>query len=127
MPNGSLRSNQFQGVSRFVTQGRNFGLAYIAITQRLASTDTNLVEISGLKFFGKTEGENTVRKAKAWVNKDLLKQSRNFKAGTFIMQYGSKATVEKYPLFISPTKPMEYKEPIPQKPKKSLIARIFGL
>jgi len=125
IPNGSLRSNKFQEISRFVTQGRNFGLGYLAITQRLASTDTNLVEISGLKFFGKTEGQNTVSKAKHWVPKDLLIESRDYKAGKFIKQYGSKVTVEKYPLFTSPIKPQQYQEPKPVK-QKSILQRIFG-
>jgi len=58
IPNSALRSYSFQEISRFVTQGRNFGLSYIALTQRLASVDSNLVEISGLKYFGKTEGDN---------------------------------------------------------------------
>lgn len=124
IPNGSLRSRDFQEVNRFISQGRNFGLAYLAITQRLASTDTNLVEISGLKFFGKTEGENTLRKANAWVPKDLLEASRDFEAGTFIRQYGSKATIEKVPLFTSPIKPREYIEPKPPK-KPSVFARLI--
>ena len=51
IPNSASRSYSSQGISRFVTQGRNFGLSYIALTQRLASVDSNLVEISGLKYF----------------------------------------------------------------------------
>jgi hypothetical protein len=42
-------------------------LAYIALTQRLVSVDSNLVEISGLKYFGKLEGDNNRRKGKAWL------------------------------------------------------------
>ena len=123
VPNSALRSYSFQEISRFVTQGRNFGLSYIALTQRLASVDSNLVEISGLKYFGKTEGDNNRRKAKAWLPKEYLNKARDLKTGEFLQQYGSKITLEKAPLFQSLTKPILYIEP--QKPKKStLIQRI---
>jgi len=84
IPNSALRSYSFQEISRFVTQGRNFGLSYIALTQRLASVDSNLVEISGLKFFGKTEGDNNRRKAKAWLPKEYLNKARDLKTGEFL-------------------------------------------
>jgi hypothetical protein len=107
-----------------VTQRRNFGLSYIALTQRLASVDSNLAEISGLKFFGKTEGDNNRRKAKAWLPKQYLNKARDLKTGEFLHQYGSKITSEKVPLFQSRTKPRPYEEP--EKPKKrNLITRMI--
>ena len=124
IPNSALRSYSFQEISRFVTQGRNFGLSYIALTQRLASVDSNLVEISGLKYFGKTEGDNNRRKAKAWLPREYLDKAKDLKTGEFLHQYGSKITLEKVPLFQSPRKPQPYLEP--QKPKKpNLIQRII--
>jgi len=123
IPNSALRSNSFQEISRFVTQGRNFGLSYIALTQRLASVDSNLVEISGLKYFGKTEGDNNRRKAKAWLPKEYLNKARDLKTGEFLRQYGSKIVLEKVPLFQSSTKPQLYVEP-PKPEKPTLIQRI---
>jgi len=124
IPNSALRSYSFQEISRFVTQGRNFGLSYTALTQRLASNDTNLVEISGLKYFGKTEGDNNRRKAKAWLPKEYLNKARDLRTGEFFQQYGSKITLEKVPLFKSLTKPQLYIEP--QKPRKpTLIEKII--
>jgi len=120
IPNSALRSYSFQEISRFVTQGRNFGLSYIALTQRLASVDSNLVEISGLKYFGKTEGDNNRRKAKAWLSKEHLEKAKDLRTGEFIFQYGSKITLEKVPLFYSLTKPQLYIEPR----KPTLIERI---
>ena len=79
-----------------------------AISQRLARIDTNLVELSGLKFFGKTEGANTVAKAKHWIPKNLLSERRDFKAGTFLRQYGSNVKIEQIPPFASPIKPAQY-------------------
>jgi len=124
IPNSALRSYSFQEISRFVTQGRNFGLSKIALTQRLASVDSNLVEISGLKYFGKTEGDNNRRKAKAWLPKDYLNKARDLKTGEFLHQYGSQITLEEVPLFQSRTRPKPYVEP--QKPKKpNLITRMI--
>lgn len=123
IPNSALRSYSFQEISRFVTQGRNFGLSYIALTQRLASVDSNLVEISGLKYFGKTEGDNNRRKAKAWLPKERLNKARDLQTGEFLQQYGSKITLEKVPLFQSPTKPQPYIEP-PKPKKASLLQRL---
>lgn len=81
IPNSVLRSYSFQEISRFVTQGRNFGLSYIAVTQRLASVDSNLVEISGSKYFGKTEGDNNRRKAKSWLPKKYLEKAEDLTTG----------------------------------------------
>lgn len=124
IPNSALRSYSFQEISRFVTQGRNFGLSYIALTQRLASVDSNLVEISGLKYFGKTEGDNNRRKAKAWLSKEHLNKARDLKTGDFIQQYGSKITLEKVPLFQGSTRPQLYIEP-PKPKKPSLVQRLI--
>jgi len=124
IPNSALRSYSFQEISRFVTQGRNFGLSYIALTQRLASVDSNLVEISGLKYFGKTEGDNNRRKAKAWLPRESLNKARDLKTGDFLQQYGSKITLEQVPLFQRISKPQPYVEP--QEPRKpSLMQRIL--
>lgn len=99
-------------------------MSYIALTQRLASVDSNLVEISGLKYIGKTEGDNNLRKLKAWLPKAYLQQARDLTVGEFFQQYGSKITLQKVPLFQSSTKPQLYVEP--QKPKKpTLIERII--
>ena len=124
IPNSALRSYSFQEIGRFVSQGRNFGLSYIALTQRLASVDSNLVEISGLKYFGKTEGDNNRRKAKAWLPKEHLNKARDLKTGEFLRQYGSKITFEKVPLFQTLGNPQPYIEPpIPKKP--TLMTRMI--
>jgi len=124
IPNSALRSYSFQEISRFVTQGRNFGLSYIALTQRLASVDSNLVEISGLKYFGKTEGDNNRRKAKAWLSKEYLNKAKDLVTGEFLQQYGSRIALEKVLLFQSPKQPQLHIEP-PKPKKPTLVARII--
>ena len=98
LPN-SLRSLKFQEISRFVSQGRNFNLSYLASTQRLASTDTNLAEISGIKYWGKLEGENNLRKARSWLSKYQTWNLRNLDIGQFYLQSGSCVKLLRFPKF----------------------------
>ena len=124
IPNSALRTYSFQEISRFITQGRNFGLSYIASTQRLASVDSNLVEISGLKFFGKTEGDNNRRKAKVWLPKEFLEKAKDLRTGEFLQQYGSKVSLERISLFQSQTKPQPYIEP--KLKKQTLLHKVIN-
>ena len=98
LPN-SLRTLKFQEISRFVTQGRNFGLSFLCSTQRLASTDANMPEISGVKFWGKLEGENNLRKARAWLPKFTVWRLRDLEVGQFYLQIGSKVKLLRLPKF----------------------------
>ena len=82
-----------------------------------------LVEISGLKYFGKTEEDNNRRKAKAWLPKEHLNKARDLETGEFLQQYGSRITLEKVPLFQSARKPQPYIEP-PKPKKTSLLQRL---
>jgi len=95
----TLRMLKYQEVSRFTTQGRNFNLSYVGLTQRLSSVDTNLVEISGVKFWFKLEGENNLRKARAWLNKYETWNLRNLEIGQCYVQYNGKVKLVRLPLF----------------------------
>jgi hypothetical protein len=98
LPN-SLRTHKFQEISRATTQGRNFNLSYVCSTQRLASTDVNLIEISGVRFWFKSEGENTLKKARAWLPKFATWRLRNLEVGQCYLQIGSKIKLLRLPLF----------------------------
>jgi len=98
LPN-SLRTLKFQEVSRFVTQGRNFHLSYLCSTQRLASTDTSLVEISGVKYWFKLEGQNNLAKARAWLPKFTVFRLRDLEVGQCYLQVGSKIRLLRLPKF----------------------------
>lgn len=95
----SLRSLKNQEISRFICQGRNFNLSYIGITQRLSSVDVNLVEISGVKFWMKLEGENNLRKARAWLPKYNVWRLRQLEVGHCYQQVGSNIEYLRVPLF----------------------------
>jgi len=77
-----------------------------------------------LKYFGKTEGDNNRRKAKAWLPKEYLNKARDLKTGEFLQQYGSRIAFEKVPLFQSLRKPQLYIEP-PKPKKPNLIQRLI--
>ena len=95
----TLRMLKYQELSRFCTQGRNFNLSYLGITQRLSSVDVNLVEISGVKFWFKLEGENNLRKARAWLPKYNVWRLRELQLGHCYQQIGSDIDFIKVPLF----------------------------
>jgi len=106
----TLRMLKYQELSRFATQGRNFNLSYLGITQRLSSVDVNLVEISGVKFWFKLEGENNLRKARAWLDKYHVWRLRELEVGHCYQQIGSSIDFIKIPLFEAERflKPMQF-------------------
>lgn len=106
----SLRSLKYQNISRYCTQGRNFHLSYVASTQRLASVDTNLVEISGVKFWFRLDGENNLRKARSWLSKTNVYMLRDLDVGICFQQIGSSAEIVRVPLWSN--KPLTVKNEV---------------
>jgi hypothetical protein len=88
LPN-TLRTLKYKTISRFCTQGRNFGLSYIGLCQRLSSVDTSLVEISGVKYWFRQSGENDLRKARSWLDKDHVWRLKDLEVGVCFQQIGS--------------------------------------
>ncbi len=108
VPSGMLRRFTYQDTARFIMQGRNYNLSYIGITQRLSACDTNLVEISGVKYWFKTEGQNNLRKAKAWLPKQRLWQLRDLKTRECFFQYGSSIKRVMTPYYKAMKQPEQY-------------------
>lgn len=99
IPSNTLRLLRFQDVSRFVSQGRNFGLTYVASTQRLARVDVDLVEISGVKYWFKLEGERNLTKARWWLSKYRTWSLRELEVGQCYLQIGNRVKLLRLPLF----------------------------
>ena len=99
IPSHSLREKKFLDISRFVTQGRNFGLSFLASTQRLSSVDVNLIEISGTRYWFKLEGHRNLVKARYWLDKFTAWRLRDLKVGVCYLQRGSKIKRLRLPLF----------------------------
>ena len=96
MPN-TLRHKKFQVISRFLTCGRNFGLSYVLSTQRLASVDVSAVELCGLRYWGKLEGERNLRKSRFWLSKFETWNLKNLKIGQFYVQVAAKIKLFQFP------------------------------
>ena len=99
IPSHSLRSMKFAEISRFLTQGRNFDLSFVASTQRLASCDINLVEVSGIKYWFRMSGHRNIVKTRFWLSKYETWNLRNLEIGSCYLQCGSKIKLLKLPLF----------------------------
>jgi len=99
IPSHSLRSKKFLEISRFITQGRNFGLSFIASTQRLASVDINLIEVSGIRYFFRLSGQRNLMKARYWLNKYSTWNLRNLETGQTYLEVEGKIKLLRLPLF----------------------------
>lgn len=99
IPTHSLRSKKFLEVSRFISQGRNFGLSYVCSTQRLSSVDINLIELSGTRYWFKLEGHRNLVKARYWLNKYTSWRLRNLDVGACYVQVGSRIRLLRLPKF----------------------------
>jgi len=99
IPSNSLRAKRFMEISRFVTQGRNFGLSYVCSTQRLSSVDINLIEISGVRYWFKLEGHRSLVKARYWLDKYTVWRLRDLPVGSGYLQIGSNIKLLELPLW----------------------------
>lgn len=99
LPSHSLRTKKYLNLSRFVTQGRNFGLSFVMSTQRLSSVDVNIVELSGVRYWFKLEGHRNLSKARWWLPKFTVFRLRDLEIGQCYVQSGSKIKLLRLPLF----------------------------
>lgn len=93
----TLRHHKYQDVSRFITQSRNFGLSFVASTQRLASVDVLLVELSACRYWHRLEGQRNLQKARYWLDKYQVWNLRNLKVGEAYLQVGGKIKLVQFP------------------------------
>lgn len=99
IPTNSLRAEKYMEISRFITQGRNFGLSYICSTQRLSTVDINLIEISGVRYWFKLEGARNLSKARWWLDKYVVWRLRDLPIGECYVQVGTKVKLLRVPMF----------------------------
>ena len=71
--------------------------------------------LSIVLYFGKIEGENNLRKLKAWLAKEYIQEVKSLPTGSFIVQHGDQIDIEEIPLFQSRIRPQLYIEPQPIK------------
>ncbi len=72
---------------------------------------TTITQVSGLHYFGKLDGDNNLRKAKAWLGTEWLKKVRDLQVSEFLVQYGPpQVGLQKMPYYQSLSKPQEFTE-----------------
>ncbi|RLG41747.1 MAG: hypothetical protein DRN78_03955 [Thermoproteota archaeon] len=110
--------NSFRGEGgrfwlKFVSEGRNFGMSYIGITQRLADVDTRIVERCKGYLIGQLIGDNDVKKIRRVCGEQIAELVKTLKVGEFIYYNGEKRKVYQiyFPKFVQQGKPEPYKEP----------------
>lgn len=127
VPTRSLKSNDYSELSRLICQGRNFQIGYVAICQKLQMVDSDLIEISGLRWWFKNEGDNTLRKIRNWLPKEYLWRIRDLKTGEAFKQFGTNVKLiktKRFPTAIRPQR-ITFEKPKPIGVLEA-IKRVFG-
>lgn len=95
-----------------ISTGRNLGLSFIFLTQRLADVSAKAIERCGGYLFGKMLGDNDLRKLRHITNKQLSWLVKDLQIGQFYYYNGTTKLLQ-FPLY------QKTKQPQPYKPKRS--------
>jgi hypothetical protein len=121
---GSLRSRETQTILRLLTSGRNYRLAYIAITQRPALTDTTVFELSFQRYFARMDGQNDLKKVGNYIGIEKARELQNLKLGEFIYGKGSETKWITTKEFLSEVKPRKVE--VSKKPIEPIKTQNYG-
>jgi hypothetical protein len=78
-----LGKQRSQTMLQFCSIGRNFKLSYLAVAQRLAMLNTDLISLSGQLYCGCLHEENDLKKLRNWL-KDRTEKLKRLSLGDFI-------------------------------------------
>ena len=98
MYNGSIRSKKSQQTARLLTQGRNFNIRFIAITQFASMVDKLPVKMCNQRYFFCTSEPNDLRYIETMIGKHMSTLP-NLKVGECIYDYGNITKRVQTPLF----------------------------
>jgi len=88
MPLNRLGSNNYRETQRLLTQGANFNVSFVAITQFSSMIDKLPVKAAQQRYFGKTSEPNDLKYLKAYLGENV-KQLPSLPLGQFLyMQSG---------------------------------------
>ena len=104
----ALRSRENRFWLKSISTGRNLGLSFIFITQRLSDVSAKAVERCNGYLIGKTIGDNNLRKLRSLAGKQLSWLVRDLKTGEFYYYNGQRFFM-KLPLHKSNHKTIQYK------------------
>ncbi len=117
----ALRGRENRFWLKAISTGRNLGLSFIFIGQRLADISSKATERCHAYLIGKMLGDNDLRKLRSITNKNLTWKVKGLEVGEFYY-YNGQTELLQFPLF-NGYKSSEY---TPQPEKKGFLARIFN-
>lgn len=83
LPNFILNSKNFTETKRLITQGANFNVSFVAITQFSSMVDKLPVKSAQQRYFGKTSEPNDLKYLKAYLGENV-KQLATLRLGEFL-------------------------------------------
>jgi len=119
----ALRSRENRFWLKAISTGRNIGLSFIFIGQRLSDISAKAVERCQGYLIGKMLGDNDLRKLRGIAGKELSWLVKDLEVGQFYYYNGQRHLIA-FPRFHSYGQPEQYTEP--EKPK-GFWAKLLGL
>jgi hypothetical protein len=83
-PEGCMRSKAYQNSVRMLTQGRNFKVRFICITQFASLLDKNAMRYMKQRYFGYTDEPNDVNYIGRIIRKSEAEKLQSLNAGEFV-------------------------------------------
>ena len=88
-PEGCLKAKRFQNTVKMMTQGRNFAVRFMAITQFSSLIDKTAMRYMKQRYFGFTDERNDVAYLRSFLGKDV-EQLKTLEAGEFVYYFAGK-------------------------------------
>jgi hypothetical protein len=86
LPNHALYSNKFAETVRLLTQGANFGVRFMTITQFPSMMDKLPIKMSQQRFFGLTSEPNDLKYLRSFLG-DRVKELETLETGEFLYDH----------------------------------------
>ena len=120
----ALRSRRNRFWLKAISTGRNIGLSFVFIGQRLSDISTKAVERCQGYLIGKMLGDNDLRKLRGIAGKELSWLVKDLPTGSFYYYNGQRHLIQ-FPKFHSHGQPQQYNKPQPK--QKGFWAKLLGL
>lgn len=120
----ALRSYRNRFWLKAISTGRNIGLSFVFVTQRLSDVSSKAVERCQGYLIGKMTGDNDLRKLRSIAGKELSWLVKDLQVGQFYYYNGRRKLIQ-FPLYNSKTTPQAYLQPQPTA-KPSLWSKLLG-
>ena len=141
-PEGCMRSKRYKNTVRMMTQGRNFRIRFMCITQFASLLDKNAMRYMRQRYFGYTDEPNDIRYVSKFFNDDadIENKVRGLEAGSFLYKNGDSYRQveiqpfrsESHPILMRIPQPTVQSEPLQPSPNytaaaKFIVVTVLGL